>query len=77
MSLLLYIFTQFQIPLEIASITAALFFFSVLVSWICYGRKIISLGGLVLAAIYAILKIPIYVRFLVARQVNWVRSKRD
>jgi cellulose synthase/poly-beta-1,6-N-acetylglucosamine synthase-like glycosyltransferase len=75
--LLLYIFAQIRIPLGIATITAILFFSSVAISWLYYGRRIISLGGLLLAAIYAILKIPLYARFLVARQVNWVRSKRD
>ena len=58
-------------------ILAALFGLSVFLSWARFGRRIISLGSLALAAMYALWKIPLYARFLVARQVNWVRSKRD
>ena len=76
-SLLLYFFTRALIPLSIASVAALFFFVSVLLAWARYGRRIISLGSLALGAVYAFWKIPLYARFLVARQVNWVRSKRD
>ena len=76
-SLLFYFFAHIAVPLAMISLVAVLFFVSVLTSWTAYGRHIVSLGSFSLAAIYALRKIPLYVRFLVARQVNWVRSKRD
>jgi cellulose synthase/poly-beta-1,6-N-acetylglucosamine synthase-like glycosyltransferase len=76
-SLLLFLFAHFAAPLAMASVVAILFIVSVLMAWAFYGRRIISFGSLALAAAYAVWKIPLYARFLVARQVNWVRSKRD
>jgi len=76
-SAFLYVFAKVQLPLVIATSAAALLAVSVLLSWARYGRNIVSLGDLLLAAPYAIWKIPLYARFLVARQKRWVRSKRD
>ncbi len=50
---------------------------SVLLSWLRYGRQVISLGSLACAPFYALWKIPLYLKFLVKRQAEWVRSKRD
>jgi cellulose synthase/poly-beta-1,6-N-acetylglucosamine synthase-like glycosyltransferase len=77
LSLLLFVFANALIPIGIATIAAALLVVSVLLSWRFFGRSIISLGDLSLAALYASRKIPIYAKFLVSRQVGWVRSKRD
>jgi cellulose synthase/poly-beta-1,6-N-acetylglucosamine synthase-like glycosyltransferase len=76
-SLLFYLIANAVVPLAMVSIVAVLFFSSVLISWATYGRRIISFGSLAFAAVYALWKIPLYARFLVARQVKWVRSKRD
>src|SRR3984957_13842215 len=75
--LLFYLLADTAVPLAMASVVAILFLVSVLMSWASYGRRIISFGSLALAAAYALWKIPLYARFLVAPQVNWVRSKRD
>jgi cellulose synthase/poly-beta-1,6-N-acetylglucosamine synthase-like glycosyltransferase len=72
-----YGFTRVQLPLDMATTAAVLLALSVLLSWGRYGRRIISLGSLALAGVYALWKIPVYARFLVARQLGWVRSKRD
>jgi len=72
-----YVFTRVDLPLLIASAAAALLALSVLASWARYGRQILSLGSLAFAIAYAFLKIPLYFRFLVARQFEWVRTKRD
>jgi hypothetical protein len=50
---------------------------SVLLSWGRYGRKVISLASLAYAPFYVLWKIPIYLKFLVRRQAEWVRSRRD
>jgi cellulose synthase/poly-beta-1,6-N-acetylglucosamine synthase-like glycosyltransferase len=69
--------TRLRLPLEIASVTAVCLGLSVLVSWLRWGRRVISFADLVLAPAYALRKIPLYVGFLFARQMQWVRSKRD
>lgn len=50
---------------------------AVLLAWAHYGRSILSLGSLAYAPMYALGKIPLYLGFLVRRQVEWVRSRRD
>jgi cellulose synthase/poly-beta-1,6-N-acetylglucosamine synthase-like glycosyltransferase len=72
-----FIFTHAIVPLGIATTAAVLLVLSVLMAWVRYGRRTISLGSLALAIIYALWKIPLYAKFLVARQVDWVRSKRN
>ena len=49
----------------------------VLTAWIGYGKEIISFRQLCYAPIYALIKIPLYLKFILNRQVEWVRSKRD
>ena len=50
---------------------------AVLLAWLYYGRQIISFKQLCYAPVYALMKIPLYVKFLFNRQLDWVRSKRD
>jgi cellulose synthase/poly-beta-1,6-N-acetylglucosamine synthase-like glycosyltransferase len=73
----LFAFTRARFSLGITTLEVALVGFSVLLSWGRFGRKIISLHSLAFAVVYAIAKIPIYLKFLVARQLDWVRAKRD
>ena len=74
---ILYYLTAAAWPLGLASLAALLMAASVLMSWRAYGRDIMTLGTLLLSVVYPLRKIPLYLRFLVARQVDWVRSKRD
>lgn len=64
-------------PVAIASVTALLLLTAVLLAWAGFGRRVISLADLACAPLYAALKIPLYLKFLFGRQVEWVRSKRD
>ena len=75
-SWLLFVFTSLYAPFVLSSISAALLFLAVICAWIKFGQHIISLGRLVFAVTYAFLKIPIYARFIFARQTAWIRSKR-
>ena len=50
---------------------------AVLAAWVRFGRAILSGAELAYAPIYALRKIPLYLAFLVRRQVSWVRSARD
>lgn len=49
----------------------------VLLAWTKFGKSILSISNLTYAPIYMLAKIPLYLKFLVKRQVEWVRSKRD
>jgi hypothetical protein len=50
---------------------------TILLAWSQFGRAIISFSTLLYAPFYAVKKIPLYIGFLLKRQVEWVRSKRD
>ncbi len=73
----LFAATHAAVPLAMASAALAALAGAVFAAWAGYGRRIISLPDLALAVFYAFVKIPLYAKFLVARQMDWVRSKRD
>ena len=50
---------------------------AVLIAWVRVGRDLLQMRELACAPLYAAAKLPIYLRFLVGRQVDWVRTKRD
>lgn len=64
-------------PFGLASIEVVLMGLSVLLAWARYGRRVITFSQLAFAPLYALMKVPLYLRFLANRQVEWVRSKRD
>jgi hypothetical protein len=47
------------------------------VAWTQVGRRSVSLAELLLAPLYALAKIPMYLRLFTARQLRWVRTGRD
>jgi cellulose synthase/poly-beta-1,6-N-acetylglucosamine synthase-like glycosyltransferase len=65
------------LPVWLASAALAMLGSAVLLSWGRYARQVISLSSLAYAPFYALWKIPVYLRFLARRQIEWVRSKRD
>jgi len=77
LSSLLYFISGLIFPLWLASTSLLLLGIAVMLAWAKFGYQVISLVSLCYAPIYALLKIPVYLNFLVKRQVNWVRSKRD
>jgi cellulose synthase/poly-beta-1,6-N-acetylglucosamine synthase-like glycosyltransferase len=64
-------------PLWLALISLTMLAIAVLLSWIRFGRQIVSFSALAFAPLYALIKTPVYLKFLVRRQAEWVRSKRD
>ena len=72
-----YAFANSAAPFLLATGELALLGACVLLAWARFARDIISGASLVFAPFYALAKIPLYARFLVARQLHWVRSKRD
>jgi cellulose synthase/poly-beta-1,6-N-acetylglucosamine synthase-like glycosyltransferase len=75
-SLLLALTARQSLPLLVATGAALLFGAAVMVSWGRFGRRTVSGRDLALAAVYAICKLPLYLRFLLKPQSKWVRSKR-
>ena len=63
--------------LILSSIGFILLFLAVTLSWHYEGRRLLSASELVYAPVYALRKIPIYIKFIIDRQVEWVRSSRD
>jgi cellulose synthase/poly-beta-1,6-N-acetylglucosamine synthase-like glycosyltransferase len=72
-----YLFTRAVLPLALTTIAAVQIAASVFLSWNAYGRQTISFGDLLLGFLYPLRKISLYIRFVFARQMEWVRSKRD
>ena len=70
-------FADSNMPWLLALINPLLLGCAVLLAWARFGRAILSLGDLAYAPVYALRKIPLYLKFLVRRQVEWVRSHRD
>lgn len=50
---------------------------AVVLAWARFCRELIPFSVLLYAPFYAARKIPLYLGFLIRRQVEWVRSKRD
>ena len=65
------------LPLGLTATAAVLLAISVALSWSVFARGIISLRSLAAAPVYALWKFPLYLKFLTARQSDWIRSKRD
>lgn len=63
----------FVLPICLLSLLSA----TIGLAWWKYARHIISFGQLCYVPVYMLAKFPIYLKFLVRRQVEWVRSKRD
>lgn len=49
----------------------------VLIAWAGWGRALVTPGDLLAALPYALGKIPIYLRFLIKREQQWVKTRRD
>jgi cellulose synthase/poly-beta-1,6-N-acetylglucosamine synthase-like glycosyltransferase len=66
-----------QLALMLSTVLLGTLTTTVLLAWFFFGREIISFRQLCYAPIYALIKIPLYIKFFLNRQVEWVRSKRD
>jgi cellulose synthase/poly-beta-1,6-N-acetylglucosamine synthase-like glycosyltransferase len=64
-------------PVLASGMICALFFVAIVLAFWRYGREIMPLRWLVFAPVYAITKIPLYVKFLFNRQREWARGERE
>jgi cellulose synthase/poly-beta-1,6-N-acetylglucosamine synthase-like glycosyltransferase len=76
-TLALYVLTKAITPVALTTLGVMLFGIAVLTAWWRFARHVVPLASLVLAPAYVLWKIPLYAKFIVARQLDWVRSKRD
>ena len=74
---LLAISAHALLPLGLSVLALTLLGSAVLLCWAHEGRRVASFGALALSVVYALWKLPLYLRFLTARQTEWVRSRRD
>jgi cellulose synthase/poly-beta-1,6-N-acetylglucosamine synthase-like glycosyltransferase len=65
------------LPLQIAFVSLSGFLLAVLMAWAAFARRILPIWSLARAPLYVLGKLPLYLKFLLKRQVEWVRSKRD
>jgi cellulose synthase/poly-beta-1,6-N-acetylglucosamine synthase-like glycosyltransferase len=77
LGLLAWAWTGAAMPWGLALAAPLLLALAVLAAWLRFGRAILSWRELAYAPVYALIKIPLYLKFLVRRQVKWVRSERD
>jgi len=69
--------SRLLLPLWMSSLSLAMLVLAVLLAWARYGRQVISFANLAFGPFYALSKLRLYLKFLVRRQGEWVRSTRD
>lgn len=77
LSLALILLTAQLLPWVFAIINLFLLGITVMLAWFKFGRSILSFNKLMMAPVYVLVKIPLYIKFIFKRQSEWVRSKRD
>jgi cellulose synthase/poly-beta-1,6-N-acetylglucosamine synthase-like glycosyltransferase len=77
LSSLAFVLIDVRGPLIVSVTSLAFASIAVGVGWWTFGRSVLPLATLAFAPWYAFCKVPLYVRFLVKRQAEWVRSRRD
>lgn len=74
---LAYLVFGLATPAWIAFAAMGMLGLAVLLAWVRFCRELIPFSVLLYAPFYAARKVPLYLSFLIKRQVEWVRSKRD
>ena len=65
------------LPLTVSTAAILMLAMAILLSWVAYGRAVLSLGELAYTLVYSLAKLPLYARFVTSRQKRWVRTRRD
>jgi cellulose synthase/poly-beta-1,6-N-acetylglucosamine synthase-like glycosyltransferase len=76
-SLLMFTWMEIWLPFAMASGMVIIFGSAIGLSWWRFGQHIIGLGDLLMTIGYVLWKVPLYLKFAVNKQVEWVRSERD
>jgi cellulose synthase/poly-beta-1,6-N-acetylglucosamine synthase-like glycosyltransferase len=65
------------VPVAIAGTSLALLCVATLLAWSKHGRSVLTLSDLLSVPSYVLWKIPLYLRFVFNRQIDWIRTQRD
>lgn len=71
------IWTKIFLPAVLVSGLACLVFCSVFLAWLNGGHRWLSGRSMLLAPLYVLWKLPIYLRFMIGRRSEWVRTDRN
>jgi cellulose synthase/poly-beta-1,6-N-acetylglucosamine synthase-like glycosyltransferase len=63
-------------PFLLSLLALAMIAAAILLAWLKWGRQSLRFGDLLFAPVYAARKLPLYARFWLARQKDWVRTGR-
>ena len=66
-----------SLPLLLAGAMVVLLVADVAIAWLAFGRDAVHFSEMLLAPLYAVRKVPMYMRMLRSRQLQWVRTRRD
>ena len=64
-------------PVLVSLAVLCAFSAAILLAWWHFGRSMLALSDLRWAGLYVLLKVPLYIRFLIKRQITWIRTERD
>jgi len=64
-------------PVVIAGTSLVLLCVATLLAWFKHGRSVLTLSDLLSVPSYVLWKIPLYLRFIFNRQIDWIRTQRD
>jgi cellulose synthase/poly-beta-1,6-N-acetylglucosamine synthase-like glycosyltransferase len=64
------------VPLSLAGIELGMLTLSILLAWYGWGRDVVTFSTLLSVPFYVLAKIPLYLKFLIKRQQEWVRTER-
>jgi cellulose synthase/poly-beta-1,6-N-acetylglucosamine synthase-like glycosyltransferase len=76
-SLLFFAVTSLWIPIVITAIAGLLLMTAILLSWAKFARSDLPLQELLAVPIYILWKIPLYFKFFIKPQKDWIRTERD
>jgi fatty acid desaturase len=51
--------------------------FALFLAWFKHGRTMLPLSTLLIAPVYVLWKLPIYMKMLLAREKKWQRTQRE
>ena len=72
-----YFIFDWTAPLLLAAFSLLGLSLAVLLAWQRFAKHVVSLNDLFSTVAYVFWKLPLYLKFFVSRQVEWVRAKRD
>ena len=65
------------IPACLLGFGLGLVFVAVSISWIRFGRTRFPARAMLLAPVYVVSKLPLYIEFVIRRQRAWIRTERE